>query len=545
MEKGVNLILVNARVFTLDPRNPTASAVAIAGERISAVGDTADIAGLRRPGTEIIDCDGLPLIPGLNDAHTHVLATAASLSALDCRSPGIDSVTKLLAAIRDEAAVLPPGRWIRGYGLDPMDLRERRYPTRQELDTVTPGHPVRLEHSSGHAASLNTRGLAAAGICAETPDPPDGVIVRDDSGDPTGLLMEMGGYLRHKLGRTRSNEELEAGVAQLSERLVSRGVTSVQDAGPENGSDQWETFQGLTARQVFRPRVTMMVGVGKLAETVDAGLGWGCGDDWLRAGHAKIILTCTTGQLTPPPEDLAELASRAWSLGFPTAVHAIEEEAVAEAIRISALKNSSHYSAREGLSSPEFRPRARNRVEHCAECPPGLLKKLALSGAMVVTQPGFVYWRGDGYLERVEPTKLPHLYDSKRMMEAGIAVAFGSDSPIIDPNPWPGIYSAVTDMTKGGSRLPRSEGWESSDGPGSQGINLVHALSAHSLAGARAEGTEDRKGMIRAGMLADLAVLNGSLDEYPLGDILRTKSCLTIIGGRVAWKERGLRSAGE
>ena len=545
MQKGVSLILVNARVFTLDPQSPTATAVAIAGERIAAVGDTADIAALRGPGTEIIDCDGLSLIPGLNDAHTHVLATAASLSALDCRSPGIDSVTKLLAAIRDRAAALPPGRWIRGYGLDPSDLRERRYPTRQELDTVTPGHPVRLEHSSGHAASLNTRGLDAAGIGAETPDPPDGVIVRDDNGDPTGLLLEMGGYLRQRLGRTRSSEELEAGVSHLSERLISYGVTSVQDAGPENSPDQLETFRVLTTRQIFRPRVTMMVGVGKLAEVVGAGLGWGDGDDWLRIGHAKIILTFTTGQLMPAPEDLAELAMRARSLGFPTAVHAIEEEAVAEAIRISMLMNANDYSALEETSRPKLQPRARNRVEHCAECPPSLMKKLSHSGAMVVTQPGFLYWRGDGYLERVEPNMLPHLYDSRRMMETGIPVAFGSDSPIIDPNPWPGIYSAVTGMTKRGSRLPRPGRWESPDGLGAQGIPLVQALSAHSLAGAKAEGTEDRKGMIRAGMLADLTLLNGSLDENARGEILRTKSCLTIIGGKVAWMEGSIRAAGE
>jgi len=545
MQKGVSLILVNARVFTMDSQNPTASAVAIAGERIAAVGNTAEITGLRMPGTEIIDCDGLPLIPGLNDAHTHVLATAARLSALDCRSAGIDSVTKLLAAIRDQAAAVPPGRWIRGYGLDPSDFRERRYPTRQELDTVTPGHPVRLEHSSGHAAFLNTRGLDTVGIDAETPDPPDGVIVRDDNGDPTGLLLEMGGYLRQRLGRTRSKEELEAGVSHLSETLVSYGVTSVQDAGPENGPDQLKTFQGLTARQVFQPRVTMMVGAEKLAEVVGAGLHWGYGNDWLRTGHAKIILTCTTGQLMPAPEDLAELALQSWSLGFPVAIHAIEQEAVAEAIHVTGMKKSTDDFVVGDSIGPKFHLGARNRVEHCAECPPSLLKRLALSGAMVVTQPGFVYWRGDGYLERVEPNMLPQLYDSKRLMASGIPVAYGSDSPIIDPNPWPGIYSAVTGMTKRGSKLPWPGGWESSDGREAHGITLVGALSAHSLAGAQAEGTEDRKGMIREEMLADLALLDNPLDENSRDEILRTKSCLTIIGGRIAWKDGGLKAAGE
>ena len=140
---------------------------------------------------------------------------------------------------------------------------------------MTPDHPVRLEHSSGHATLLNSRGLAAAGISAETPDPPDGVIERDEEGVPTGLLLEMGGHLRERLGRTRSPEELVAGVSHLSETLLSYGITSVQDAGPNNGTDQWETFQSLTSGQVFQPRVTMMAGRWQAARNIGgrAGLG--------------------------------------------------------------------------------------------------------------------------------------------------------------------------------------------------------------------------------------------------------------------------------
>ena len=177
----------------------------------------------------------------------------------------------MLAVIRAKAGALPPGRWIRGFGLEPDELRENRYPTLQELDSVTPEHPVRLEHSSGHACLLNTRGLVAAAIGAETPDPPDGVIQRDESGLPTGLLLEMGAYLRERLGRTRSPEEISAAVSQLSKTLLGLGITSVQDAGPENGTGQWETFRSLTSTQAFQPRVTMMAGVGKLHQIAEAG----------------------------------------------------------------------------------------------------------------------------------------------------------------------------------------------------------------------------------------------------------------------------------
>ena len=532
----VSLILINSRALTLDPLNPGAAAVAIAGERIAAAGSEAHVSGLRGAKTEVIDCKGLPLIPGLHDAHTHVLATAASLSALDCGSPGIDSVGELLNALRNRAAGLPPGQWIRGYGLEPAALREKRYPTRQELDAVTPRHPARLEHSSGHATLLNSQGLAEAKIDSETSDPPDGVIDRDLNGEPTGLLLEMGAYLRERLGRTRSPEEMEAGVAQLSNTLLSYGITSVQDAGPNNGIDQWETFKSLTSRQLFQPRLTMMAGVGRLDEVSEARLSWGSGDDRLRIGHAKIILTCTTGQLMPAPNDLEEVARQAWELGFPIAVHAIEQESVEEIIRVVQTRTSTTGDSRGSASGPINRPGVKDRIEHCAECPPHLMEKLADSGAMVVTQPGFIYWRGDGYLERVQPELLPHLYAIGKMMERQIPVAFGSDSPVIDPNPWPGIYSAVTGMTKAGLRFPWLGEDKASPCNGNNGLTFMQALSAHTLGGAKSEGTAHRKGMIRPGMLADLALLDRPLDEMTGHKILETGSCLTIIGGRAVWR---------
>ena len=540
MESFASLVLVNARVVTLDPLNPRAEAVAIAGERIAAVDSEAQVSGLRGPKTGIIDCRGLTLIPGLNDAHTHILATAASLSGLDCGSADIGSVGDLLTAIRDRAAVLPPGQWVRGYGLEPGKLSESRYPTRRELDSVTPHHPVRLEHSSGHATLLNSRGLAAAGINADTPDPPDGVIERDENGLPTGFLLEMAAYLRERLGRTRSPEEMAAGVSHLSETLLRYGITSVQDAGPNNGADQWDTFQTLTSGQVFQPRVTMMAGIGRLQEISEAGLGWGSGDERLRIGHAKVMLTNATGQLTPAPQDLTELALQARDLGFPIAVHAIEQEAVEEAIRITALENAACDWTRENTTCPAVKPRMRNRIEHCAECPPHLMNKLAHSGAMVVTQPGFMYWRGDGYLERVQLELLPYLYAFRKMMGLMIPVAFGSDSPVIGPNPWPGIYSAVTGTTKANRQFPGLRGEENSAGSSGNALTPLQALSAHTMAGARAEGMGRRKGMIRPGMLADVALLDRPLDKLVGREILPTRSLLTIVGGTIVWRESGL-----
>ena len=538
MTATAHLILVNANALTMDPVNPRAEAVAIAGNKIAAVGDNGGIAALKTHETEVIDCRGLPLLPGLNDTHCHLLATASALSGLDCSPGAVSSITQLLATIHRQAGEIPPGHWIRGYGLEPAGLQEGRYPTRWELDSAAPLHPVRLEHSGGHAAILNSPALAAAGIDSATPDPIEGVIDRESAaGEPTGLLLDMSGYLRERLGNTRSIEELEENVARLSERLVSYGITSVQDAGPNNGLRQWETFKSLTCRGKFGPRVTMMAGAGKLAEFVESGLGWASGHGRLRLGHAKLMLSLTTGHLFPAPEDLGRLADSALAAGFPFAVHAVEQEALAAVLGLPQLSLSPAIGSPKSPHPPGASPAPRNRIEHCAECPPILMEQLARSGATVVTQPGFIYWRGDNYLKRVEPALLPHLYAAAGMLARNIPLAFSSDAPVIDPSPWPGIYAAVTSRTASGKMFPGIRREEDRESGRRKAITIAETLHAYTAAGAWAEGAEAGKGMLRPGMLADLALLNQTLSDRNADQILQTGAALTIVGGRVLWRD--------
>ncbi len=532
-----DLILYNAKVWTFDPRKPHAEAVGIAGDRIIGVGSNSDVFSLKATETEAIDCRGLPLIPGLNDAHCHVLSTAASLSGFDCGHGEVSSIANLLSSLRAYAGGLAPGQWIRGYGLDPKALRECRYPTRLELDSATPDHPVRLEHFSGHAAVLNSLALKLAAIDYSTPDPLDGVIEREaGTGEPTGVLFEMGGFLRQRLGNTRSIVELESGVAGLSARLLKYGITSVQDAGPDNGMEQWRTFNSLNDNAKFAPRMTMMAGAGCLEEFVEEGLGWGSGSDSLRLGHAKIMLTATIGRLYPAPEDLHWLCSKASKAGFPVAIHAVEQQAVDAVLGIPEFRSAHSVDSRRENHVPV----PRKRLEHCAECPPGLMGKLARSRLTVVTQPGFIYWRGDNYLERVDRELLPFLYDSTAMHRLGVPLAFGSDSPIIDPSPWKGIYSAVTSLTKTGKRFPRLSGDVDYGRQGPNSMTIGEALSTYSVGGAKAEGTEAFKGIIRRGMLADLALLDAALDDDSPETIEHTHAEMTIVGGEIKWAGEGL-----
>ena len=294
----LSLVLINANVITLDPALPQAQAVAVANGRIEAVGSNAELNRLASGKAQVIDCRGLTLLPGFNDAHCHLPGLARRLQDLDCRPGRVHCMADLQIAIRDRAASLAAGVWLRGWGYDELGLDERRHPNRHDLDAAADDRPIWLEHRSGHAAVLNSAGLAAAGVHRETPDPPGGVIERDPAtGEPTGVLYEMHGFLRQRLGNIRSPREIEEGMSAVKDLLNNYGITSVQDAGPDNGIDRWRTFARLQAAGTLSCRVTMMAGVHRLVEFSGAGLANGLGDEKLRVGHAKIMLTLTSGRL--------------------------------------------------------------------------------------------------------------------------------------------------------------------------------------------------------------------------------------------------------
>ena len=521
------LILINARVLTMDPLQTSAQAVAVGGNTITAAGSSSAIAALAGPATRTIDCGGKTLMPGFVDSHCHVLAQAASLQSIDCSPKAVSSIQELEGVVRRQAETTQAGQWIRGFGYDDLSLLEKRHPTRWDLDRAAPDHPVRLDHRSGHATVLNSRALEMAGIGQTTPDTVEGVVHRDSAtGEPTGVLFEMAGFLRQRLGTSRDQASFQHYVHQLNNTLLRYGITSVQDAGPDNGLERWQTFQELQSTGSLQCRVTMFAGTSRLAEFHSAGMTWGAGGDQLRLGHTKIMLTLTTGALEPNLEVLTGLVDTAHRSGFPVAIHAIEQEAIESAVK--ALNSASPLSNPESTS--DIQPL--DRIEHCAECPPRLVAEIAKSRCMVVTQPGFVYWNGDNYLERVEAPMLPNLYPVGALAKAGIPLAFGSDAPVIDPNPWPAVYNAVTRRTSSGSSLPPEDSQERT-------ISVSEALRMYTSAGAIAEGSGNQKGTIRPGMLGDMVLM----DTYPitaeLDQLREIRAVLTVMDGNVVWEGGG------
>ena len=511
---NVTLALINANVLTMRRNRPRAEAVAVAGDRIQSVGSNSDIRRQSSAHTRIVDCHGLTLLPGFNDAHCHIAGLARRLQDLDCGSHRAPSIPALLTLVRDWSASRSAGSWVRGHGYDDLQMAERRHPNRWDLDAAAPSHPVWLEHRSGHASALNSRALELAGIHRETPDPLGGVIERDPAtGEPTGVLFEMSSFLRQRLGNTRSSQHFEDGMRPAGQLLNRYGITTVQDAGADNGIERWRSMRRLQSNGALSCRITMFGGAGRLAELAEEGLTYRSGDHRLQVGHAKIMLTLTSGALSPSPPELAELVAGAHGRGFPVAIHCIEEEAIAVAAEVLAVNRH---------------PSLVDRLEHCAEATPHLVDAVRACGAAVVTNPGFLYHNGASYRENVDTCLLPHLYPAGALHRAGVAVAFGSDAPVIDPNPWPAIYSAVTRRTEDG--LPLHPGLNET-----QPVTTEEALRMYTIAAAEVEGTSADKGSISSGKLADIVLVNADPLTTEREGLTGLEPLLTVIGGSVVW----------
>ena len=509
------LLLYNANAVTRDPSNPRASWVATSQGRIVAVGLGEPPRDIKGPNTRAMDCQGGTLIPGFNDAHCHILATAASLLSVDCGPRTVSSIQDIGFRLRGRADQVSGDTWIRGTGYNEFYLLERRHPTRLDLDQWVPEHPVRLLHRSGHAAVLNSRALSLAGIHRYTPDPPEGVIERDEhTGEPTGLLLEMNDHLEQAVPPL-SRMELEQGTGLFNEECLRLGITSLQDATPGNSLERWKLLSDLKGQGLLAPSVTFMVGSDRLGDFLREGLAFGSGESTFRVGAAKVMATLTTGTIYPPREELQRLVKEAHGNGFQVAIHAVEAEVVEEAIEAIRLAVQE-----SGMSS------YRHRIEHCSECPPHLTEKLARYGITVVTQPGFLYYSGERYLAEVPIERQPWLYTVGSLRSAGVPLTFGSDSPVIPMNPLVGVYAAATRRAESGVVVLPGEA-----------IGVEDALGMYTLGGAYASFEEAAKGSIETGKRADLVLLDRDPIAVDAMEIKDIRVLMTVVAGQVAWEQ--------
>ncbi len=509
-----DLVLFNANVVTMDPSMPRAGLVAVQGERIAHVSLSGRFDRPFAGAVRTIDCGGKTVLPGFIDAHCHINAYAQSLVALGL-SPrdGVESIASIRERIRDFCKGKAPGTWVKATGYDEFYLAEARHPNRWDLDVAAPLHPVRLTHRSGHAHVLNSLALKEVGITFETGDPPEGFIDRElRTGEPTGILFGMGGFIARRIPPPDERDMGEA-LALASRRLLSLGITSVQDASAHNDLRQWRLFGEWKRRAIFAPRITMMMGPKGFAEWRRKDYPRPRPELQLRLGGVKIMVTVATGSLYPSRERLEEMLLSIEEAGLQAVVHAVEEPvigAVCDAIghAVSARTVRDH----------------RHRIEHCSVCPPSLLQRILDVGITVVTQPTFVYYNGDRYLSTVPDDGKRYLYAIGSMLKSGVPVAFSSDFPISEPGPLVGIYAATTRRTERGRTILPGEG-----------VEAIEALRMHTSSAAMAAFEEDVKGSVTPGKLADLVVLSEDPTAVSPQRIKDIAVEMTIVGGEVVW----------
>ncbi len=510
-----DLILENANVITVDPEQPTAEVVAVKGDKIMLVASNESLESVRGSRSKIVDCGGKTLVPGFNDAHCHIFSFIRKLLSIDLSPSAVSSISDIKTAISRKAQNTPSGQWIKGTNYNDFYLDEKHHPTRWDIDEVAPHHPVVISHRSLHACVLNSLALSLVGITRETPEPPGGLIDRDlDSGEPTGLLFEMLGYVREKVMPALSETELTEGITLANQHYLSQGITSLQEATVVNSLSQWQKFRRFKDMGRLKSRIYMMTGIESLSQFQEAGFTFGSGDTGLRLGGVKIILSETPGQLYPPQSELNQRVLEAHRAGFQLAIHAFRPNTVEAAI--TALEYAQSQLPQAGR---------RHRIEHCSECPPPLLRRLKRLQTVVVTQPPFLYYSGERYLATLTAEQLRWLYRIKSFLNGGLVVAGSSDCPVVPDNPLVGIYAAVTRQAESGQPLlPRER------------ISASRALAMYTINAAYASFEEGIKGSITPGKLADMVLLSADPTRMPPERIRDIQVQMTILGGKVVWE---------
>ncbi len=515
-----------------------AEAVALAGGRVIAFGPEAEVSHLEGPSTRVVDLQGRAVVPGLVDAHLHLLSYAINLDTLAVDR--LDSLAAVREAVAAESSRRPPGSWITGRGWDQDRWVERREPTRWDLDQVAPDHPVFLLRNCNHVAVVNSIALRMAGIDRETPDPAGGRIDRDPAtGEPTGMLREQALALIYKVMPAPTHEAKRTLLRRAMHEALSYGITQVYSDDVDRyagGFDQAEDlFRALVGPDGIPLRVTQMIPMGLLDEAVARGIFTGAGDEWYRYGQVKMFadgsLGARTAALLEPyaddPENqgiyihereaFMEMVARAHGVGNQVGCHCIGDGAAQ--LFLDAVEEAQRRAPRAD---------ARHRLIHGQILSEPLMDRMAALGVIGDIQPVFLKSDGYWYRDRVGPQRARTSYAWKSLLQRGVALCGGSDCPIEPLNIWYGIYAAVTRQDLNGH--PEG-GWDPA-----QRLSVAEALDLHTTGAAYANFEERFKGSLRPGMAADLAVLDRNPFTCDPAELKDVQVHMTVVGGRLAYE---------
>lgn len=537
-KEKADLVIINGKVLTIDKDNPAAEAIAVKGEKIIAVGSTREISGMIVDGsTKVIDAHGRLVIPGFNDAHAHF--GPLDPDYVELRYTTDPSV--ITEKTRAQVLKSKPGEVIRGGHWEHEMFIDRKWPTKELLDKVSPDNPVILSRADGHSVLVNSYVLKKSGITKNTPDPFGGEIQKDPvTGEPTGILKENAENLIKpgdvKSERTAEEEAARTWQGYLLAMKEARelGITSIQIPG----SADFEAYEKLQKEG----NLTSRIDIGK-SLTADTSLltkylgiekRYPKEGNWIRFGYLKAFIDGTIGSGTAlmfdpfsdnpgssglammPYDEFENMVVTADKYGFQIGVHSIGDKG-----------NNWTLNAYENAQKVNGRRESRHRDEHAQTIQLSDIPRFAQLGVIASMQPTHCITDKRFYEKRVGPERCKGAYAWRSLLDAGSILAFGTDYQVEPLNPIEGLYAAVTRKDRLGEE---GNGWF----PG-QKLSMEEAIKYYTWGSAYAQFIEDRKGILKPGYLADIVITNKDLLSIPENEIMKTKVDYTITGGKIVY----------
>jgi predicted amidohydrolase YtcJ len=530
---AADLIITNAKIWTVDQSRPTAQAVAVFGDRITAVGSNQDVDGWQGPNTLVIDAHGKLLLPGFNDAHVHFVSGGKQLDSIQLNDA--TSSQEFARRIRERAKVTAKGEWILGGNWDETKWNPPEMPTKERIDALTPDTPVFVSRYDGHMGLANSVALRLAGITAKTPDPPGGAIVRDAQGTPTGALKDAATNYIDKVIPPLSHDQRVKAVQRALRYAASVGVTSVQhmDAGYADIAVYAELLQRgeLTARIYAAPLITQVedqakIGVrhafggpylriGALKAFADGSLGSGTAyfyEPFLNQGNNRGLLS----DEMHPISLMRDRYMTADAAGLQICTHAIGDAGISTILDLYADVVKAHGEAER-----------RFRIEHAQHMAAKDFDRFAQLHVIASVQPYHAIDDGRFAESHIGHDRASRTYAFRTFLDHGVRLAFGTDWEVAPLDPVLTVYAAVTRATLDGKN---PNGWFPE-----QKLSVAETIEAYTMGSAYAEFQENEKGSITPGKLADMVLLSDDIFSIDPGRIRDTKVLKTFVGGKLVY----------
>ena len=532
---AADLIITNAKVWTVDKAHPTAQAVAVMGDRIVGVGTNTEVEAWHGAATRVIDAGGKLLLPGFNDAHVHFVSGGLQLDAVQLNDA--TSAEEFVRRIGERARKTPKGEWILGGDWDETKWTPATLPTRQLIDPVTQDSPVFIYRYDGHMALANSQALRLAGVTAQTPDPPGGVIVRDSQGNPTGALKDAATDLVDKVIPGLSHEQRVHAVKRALAHAASLGVTSVQHMNPDYADIA--VYAELLERGELTTRIYAAPYIMGVDDQAKIGVRHAFGGPYLRIGALKAYADGSLGSGTAyffepftdqpknrgllsdemqPLSRMRERMMKADAAGLQLCTHAIGDQGISMILDLYSEVAKAHGEADR-----------RWRIEHAQHMAAKDFERFAQLKVIASVQPYHAIDDGRWAEGRIGHDRASRTYAFRTFLDHGVRLAFGTDWDVAPLNPMLTVYAAVTRATLDGKN---PNGWFPE-----QKLTVPEAIEAYTMGSAYAEFQEKEKGSITPGKLADLVLLSDDIFSIPAEKIREVKVVTTIVGGKIVWTQ--------